>query len=150
MKNDRDIIGRRALLRSATLGGSALVLGGCDALNKNDTFRSALRTAESLNNVVHRSLMDRAALAPEFAVSDISPVFKTNGSLSGTSAEYLAHVSNNFADWKLRIDGMVANPLDVSLEMLRGMPARTQITRHDCVEGWSAIAKWQGTPLRLL
>jgi DMSO/TMAO reductase YedYZ molybdopterin-dependent catalytic subunit len=150
MKNGRYIIGRRALLRGATLGGSALIFSGCDALNESDTFRSALRTAETLNKAAHRSLMDRAALAPEFAASDISPIFKTNGSLTGTSAEYLAHVGNKFADWTLRIDGMVAKPMDVSLETLRAMPSRTQITRHDCVEGWSAIAKWQGTPLRLL
>ncbi|WP_414009722.1 molybdopterin-dependent oxidoreductase [Sphingorhabdus sp.] len=143
MKNNRDIIGRRALLRGATLGGSALILSGCDALNESDMFRSALRTAETLNQTVHRSLMDRAALAPEFPASDISPVFKTNGSLTGTSAEYLAHVDDKFADWTLRIDGMVAKPMDVSLETLRAMPSRTQITRHDCVEGWSAIAKWQ-------
>ena len=71
MKDDRDIIGRRALLRGATLGGSALILSGCDALNESDMFRSALRTAETLNQVAHRSLMDRAALAPEFPASDI-------------------------------------------------------------------------------
>lgn len=150
MIQDRLMLKRRELLRSATLGGSALILAGCDAMNENPTFRAALRTAERLNQVTHRSLMDRATLAPEFALSDISPVFKTNGSISPTSAEYARHLLTNFADWRLRVDGMVANPMEYGLDALRAMPSRTQITRHDCVEGWSAIAQWQGTPLRLL
>ena len=150
MTDDRTSFRRRDLLRGVTLSSSALILSGCDAMNENATFRSALRVAEKLNQATHRTLIDRATLAPEFALSDISPVFKTNGSLTGTSTAYLAHLQNNFADWRLRIDGMVANPMDIGLEALRAMPARTQITRHDCVEGWSAIAQWQGTPLRLL
>jgi len=150
MTDGRKFMRRRDLLRGATLGSGALILSGCDALNENATFRSALRAVDSLNQITHRSLMDRAALAPEFAPSDISPVFKTNGSVTATSAEYLAHLQNDFADWRLRVDGMVANPLMLGLDALRTMPARTQITRHDCVEGWSAIAQWQGTPLRLL
>ena len=56
----------------------------------------------------------------------------------------------NFADWRLRIDGLVANPLEFSLADLRNLPQRTQITRHDCVEGWSAIGKWQGVPLAIV
>lgn len=150
MTEDRKLLRRRDLLRSATLGSSALILSGCDAMNENASFRSALRAAEKLNEVTHRTLTDRATLAPEFGMSEISPVFKTNGSLTGTSADYLAHLQNNFAAWRLRVDGMVANPMEYGLDSLRAMPARTQITRHDCVEGWSAIAQWQGTPLRLL
>ncbi|MFX5813274.1 molybdopterin-dependent oxidoreductase, partial [Acinetobacter baumannii] len=60
---------------------------------------------------------------------------------------YNAHVANNFADWKLRVDGLVNRPLDISLAQLKALPNRTQITRHDCVEGWSAIGKWQGPML---
>ena len=48
------------------------------------------------------------------------------------------------------IDGLVARPLSLSMAQIRTMPARTQITRHDCVEGWSAIGKWTGVPLALL
>ena len=150
MTQDPKLLRRRDLLRGATLGSGALILSGCDAMNENATFRSALRVAEKLNQATHRTLTDRATLAPEFAMSDISRVFKTNGSLTGTSTDYLAHVQNNFADWRLRVDGMVANPMDVSLAALRAMPARSQITRHDCVEGRSASAQLQGTPLRLL
>ena len=52
-----------------------------------------------------------------------------------------------FADWRLEIDGLVANPMDAQPRRLRRLPARTQITRHDCVEGWSAIGKWTGPQL---
>jgi hypothetical protein len=83
MTDDRKLLRRRDLLRGATLGGSGLLLSGCDAMNENATFRSALRVAEKLNQVTHRTLADRATLAPEFALSDISPVFKTNGDVDG-------------------------------------------------------------------
>lgn len=150
MTDDPTRIRRRDLLKAASIGSSGMLLAGCDVMNENTTFRSALRAAESLNHAAQRSLMDRAALAPEFSESDISPVFKTNGSVTGNSTKYLRHVAENFANWKLRIDGMVGKPLDISLDALKAMPVRTQITRHDCVEGWSAIARWRGTPLRYL
>jgi DMSO/TMAO reductase YedYZ molybdopterin-dependent catalytic subunit len=47
----------------------------------------------------------------------------------------------------VQIDGLVQTPMSFSLAALKDMPARTQITRHDCVEGWSAIGKWTGIPL---
>ena len=47
----------------------------------------------------------------------------------------------------LVIDGLVERPLSLSLANLRAQPSRTQITRHDCVEGWSAIGKWKGARL---
>ena len=59
-------------------------------------------------------------------------------------------LENNFANWRLRVDGLVANTLDLSLAELLTMPQRTQITRHDCVEGWSAIGKWQDVPLAIV
>jgi DMSO/TMAO reductase YedYZ molybdopterin-dependent catalytic subunit len=64
--------------------------------------------------------------------------------------EYQELLAGGFADWRLRIDGLVGQPASYSLEELRKLPARTQITRHDCVEGWSAIGGWTGVPLSLL
>ena len=66
------------------------------------------------------------------------------------TADYTAMVANNFADYRLKVGGLVDRPLSVSLPQLRQMPSRAQITRHDCVEGWSAIAKWQGPKLGAL
>ena len=150
MTDSSFILPRRKFLRGAVLGGSGLLLTGCDALTENTGFRSFLRSGEILNKAAHRLIMDRSSLAPEFPATDISPVFKANGSISGDTPEYNAHVADKFANWQLRIDGMVRNPMSLSLAQLMKMPSREQITRHDCVEGWSAIGKWRGTPLRLI
>jgi DMSO/TMAO reductase YedYZ molybdopterin-dependent catalytic subunit len=74
----------------------------------------------------------------------MSPKFRVNGNATADSPDYAAHIATRFADWRLRVDGLVARPLSLSLAQLQAMPQRAQITRHDCVEGWSAIGKWQG------
>jgi DMSO/TMAO reductase YedYZ molybdopterin-dependent catalytic subunit len=130
------------------MGG--LLLQGCDALNSNPAFRRILTESEKLTLNTHRLITDRGAMAREFSVADISPVFKANGSIDPATAAYNALAKTAFADWRLKIDGLVARPLSISLKQLQQMPVREQITRHDCVEGWSAIGKWAGTPLRLL
>jgi DMSO/TMAO reductase YedYZ molybdopterin-dependent catalytic subunit len=150
MTDSKLILPRRKFLTGAALGGSGLLLSGCDALTENQSFRSFLRTGEVLNKGAQRLISDRAALAPEFSASDMSPKFKANGSISGGTPEYAAHVADKFGSWRLRIDGLVRNPLSLSLAQLMAMPSREQITRHDCVEGWSAIGKWRGTPLGML
>lgn len=150
MTDSRLILPRRRFLTGAALGGSGLLLAGCDALTENEGFRSFLRSGEALNKGAQRLIMDRAALAREFSESDMSPTFKANGSISGGTPEYVAHAADKFASWQLVIDGMVRNPLSLSLAQLMAMPSREQITRHDCVEGWSAIGKWRGTPLGIL
>ncbi|MEO8882057.1 MAG: molybdopterin-dependent oxidoreductase, partial [Devosia sp.] len=70
-----------------------------------------------------------------------------NGSTDPQGDDYLALKANNFADYKLKITGLVNKELSFSLADLKGMTSRTQITRHDCVEGWSCIAKWTGPQL---
>ncbi|WCT74558.1 molybdopterin-dependent oxidoreductase [Sphingomonas naphthae] len=142
-------ITRRALIGSATAAGG-LLLAGCDKLGANPTFHGALASAEKLTYRAQRLITDRAALAPEFAGADISPVFRSNGTRTPAGADYAAMAASHFTDWRLAVTGLVARPLSLSLADLGRMPARTQITRHDCVEGWSAIGKWTGTPLRLI
>ncbi len=144
------LLPRRKLLGGLALGTGGLLLGGCDRLSESDSFRGVLRGAETLNKASQRLITNRAALAPEFSETDLSPTFRMNGSIDPATPEYAKHQANGFADWRLRIDGLVAKPLNLSLAQLRAMPSREQITRHDCVEGWSAIGKWRGTPLRLL
>ncbi len=89
-------------------------------------------------------------LAPEFTKADISPVFKANGTLDPGTADYNAAAANGFRDWRIEVGGLVDQPLKLSLADLRAMPSRTQITRHDCVEGWSCIGEWTGAPLMLV
>jgi len=136
---------RRAMLA----GSGGLLLSGCVRIVASPTAKSVLSLGEKASRSAQR-LVAGNALAPEFSAADISPVFRVNGNTRPTAAAYLAQMERGFADWQLRVDGLVARPLALSMAQLRGLPQRTQITRHDCVEGWSAIAQWTGVPLAAL
>lgn len=144
------MISRRKFIGSITLGASGLILSGCDRLDASPTFRGALRSAEGLTMRAQRLVIDRTALAREFSEADMSPIFRMNGTRMPDTPEYQRHLADGFANWQLTVDGLVRKPLALSLAQLRSLPTRTQITRHDCVEGWSAIGKWHGVPLGLL
>jgi DMSO/TMAO reductase YedYZ molybdopterin-dependent catalytic subunit len=139
---------RAALLGGVTLGGT--LLSGCDQLTRSPRFMDMLSSAEHLTQGAQRFLLSDAPLAREFSARDISPVFKPNGSIMPADPAYKAMLKTNFAGWRLKIGGLVEKPADFSLAALRALPARTQITRHDCVEGWSAIGQWTGVPMGLL
>lgn len=143
---NRSFSKRQFLIRSLTTA-SGLLLAGCDRLAQTSWFPKLLTTGETLNQGIQTSLLGRKAMAQEFLEADLSPGFRSNGTDNPNSASYQAMVKNNFADWSLKIDGLVAVPMQFSIAQLRAMPKRTQITRHDCVEGWSAIGKWSGVPL---
>jgi DMSO/TMAO reductase YedYZ molybdopterin-dependent catalytic subunit len=128
-------------------GAAGLMLGGCDRLNDSPAFRSVLRSAEKLNLASQRLITPREGLAREYGEADMSPIFRSNGTRMPGGAEYAQHVAEQFANWKLVVDGLVARPLSIPIDTLRRLPMRTQITRHDCVEGWSAIGKWHGVQL---
>jgi DMSO/TMAO reductase YedYZ molybdopterin-dependent catalytic subunit len=141
-----DHLHRRNLLRAlAAIGG--LAVSGCGRLASEPRFRSVLDAANSLTYKVQRLLIGADRLAREYSEADISPAFRPNGSTDPQDEEYLKLVGNHFADWRLKVHGIVEHELSLSLEELRALPARTQITRHDCVEGWSCIGKWTGVPL---
>lgn len=140
-------LSRRRLLGSL---GTGLLVSGCDRIAASPATRRLLDAGEALTMRAQRIVADRTALAPEFGRADLSPVFRTNGNVSPRAPGYAAHAAAGFADWRLAVDGLVAHPLSLPLDRLRAAPARTQITRHDCVEGWSAIGQWTGVPLGLL
>jgi DMSO/TMAO reductase YedYZ molybdopterin-dependent catalytic subunit len=130
----------------ATAGG--LVLAGCDKLSGSPTVQKILSGAEQLNLTGQRLVLTTSQpLAREYPASEISRDFKANGTVRPDSDEYRRMVLTEFTDWRLKIDGLVRKPASWSLDELRTMPSRTQITRHDCVEGWSAIGQWTGVPL---
>ena len=141
---------RRSFLVRTVAGVSALALAGCDSLYQSSWIDPLLRSAEALTKRVQRLFGGSHALAQEFTKSDIAPVFRANGTLDPGTAEYRKHVANGFKDWRITVAGLVEHPLSLSLDQLRAMPSRTQITRHDCVEGWSCIGEWTGTPLQLV
>jgi len=138
------MISRRRFIAS---GASGLLLGGCDRLNRSPEFRGVLRSAEKLTMNTQRLVSPRDALAREYGEGDMSPVFRSNGTSMPGTPEYARHLAENFANWRLQVDGLVARPLSIPLATLRSIPHRVQITRHDCVEGWSAIGKWHGLEL---
>ncbi len=141
------LLTRRRML--AGLAAPALLVG-CDRLGSAPSFRDlVLRSGERLSYAVHR-LIGSNALAREYTAADLSPEFRTNGNTQPIDPDYRRHQDEGFAGWQLAVGGMVAVPRGYSLAELRAMPARTQITRHDCVEGWSAIGQWTGVPLGAL
>jgi DMSO/TMAO reductase YedYZ molybdopterin-dependent catalytic subunit len=89
-------------------------------------------------------------MAQEFTPADLSPRFRSNGTFNPRNPAYAALAANGFADYRLEVGGLVERPVSLTLADLRELPSRTQITRHDCVEGWSAIGKWKGAKLAAL
>ena len=143
-------IDRRGFLTRGLAITSAALLGGCEGLSDQPWVKRVLDSAENLTRFSQRALVSPSALAREYAEDEISPKFRANGSTNPDDSAYQAHVANGFADWTLTLGGLVEQPLALSLAALREMPSRTQITRHDCVEGWSCIGKWKGVPLKAL
>ncbi len=128
----------------------ASLLAGCNRIADSDTGGRLLRAAEDWHRKAHGLLARPHALAPEFSPADISPSFRGNGTINPGGAAYMAHAATRFANWRLRVGGLVEHPLVLTLDDIRALPQRTQITRHDCVEGWSAIGQWTGPQLGLL
>lgn len=139
-------ISRRGLL-GAGLSAGGLVLSGCDRLGADPGFSGLLDGLGQLHMPGQRLLGGREALAREFAEADMSPLFRANGNVGVEDSAWQRHAQRGFADWALAVDGLVRRPLALPLAALQAMRQRVQITRHDCVEGWSAIGKWQGPQL---
>jgi DMSO/TMAO reductase YedYZ molybdopterin-dependent catalytic subunit len=142
-------LSRRGLLKAAGGLGAAALLTGCDQMTQSETSRRILESAESLNIAVQRAL-GGSELAAEFGETDLSPSFRANGTTNPDSKAYQTAAAQGFADWRLAVAGLVDRPASLSLSEIRALPSRTQITRHDCVEGWSCIGKWRGARLSSL
>lgn len=138
---------RRRFLQRMLAGTAALALAGCDQLSRSEWFTRLLGTGERLNYDIQRLVIPRKSMAQEFSEADLSPSFRSNGTALPNNAHYQALAQNGFAGWALEVGGMVEQPQQFTLAQLRSLPSRTQITRHDCVEGWSAIGQWTGVPL---
>jgi DMSO/TMAO reductase YedYZ molybdopterin-dependent catalytic subunit len=158
MKDDTVITRRRALLTGLS-SVAGLALTGCSG-ELPPTYGNLLRMGDVLTYKAHRLLLPGMSMAREYSHADISssPAIGTtdpgdpNRSIfdaeRGPIYDRLRH--GGFADWRLTIEGSVARPRAFSLADLKQLPSRTQITRHSCEEGWSAIAEWTGVPLRLV
>jgi len=146
------ILNRRRLLGLGAASASTLLLAGCDQFDTlvgsgDGNIRGVLEKANDVTYRMQRLLQGQNSMAPEYTEADIRQGQRPNGSTDPQGDDYLALKANKFADYRLKITGMVDQELSLSLADLRSMPVRSQITRHDCVEGWSCIAKWTGTQL---
>lgn len=145
------ILSRRRFLSASAAGASSLVLAGCDQFDflgqRDHQVRDVLERANSLTYQAQRLLAGEQSLARTYSESEIRQPQRANGSTDPKTPEYLALKENDFAGYTLNIRGLVETELTFTLEQLRNMTAQTQVTRHDCVEGWSCIAKWTGTRL---
>jgi DMSO/TMAO reductase YedYZ molybdopterin-dependent catalytic subunit len=141
---------RRGFLARLVAGTGAALLGGCTDLSQNPWVTGVLSRVEDLTRAAQHLFAGPQSLAPEYTKADISPVFRANGTLDPGTPAYKAHVESGFANWRVTVTGLVEHPLSLSLQNIRKLPARTQITRHDCVEGWSCIGEWSGPQLALI
>jgi DMSO/TMAO reductase YedYZ molybdopterin-dependent catalytic subunit len=138
---------RRRFIARALAAAAAPIVAGCERLSESTWFPKVLAVGEKASDAAAHLVTSRASMAQEFTEVDLSPSFRSNGTAEPDSAEYRALLANAFADYRLQVDGLVERPMAFSLADLRALPSRTQITRHDCVEGWSAIGKWKGAKL---
>lgn len=137
---------RRSLLSGAAAAGG-LALTGCSESVLPPTYGSFLGIGEAVTFASHRLLLPRQSLAREFGREMITKNFPAINTVSPEDEDYQRLRRGNFLDWRLPIAGLVRRPLDLSLADLKQLPARTQITQHNCEQGWSAIAEWTGVPL---
>jgi DMSO/TMAO reductase YedYZ molybdopterin-dependent catalytic subunit len=151
MKIDELITRRQILIGGLTTAGG-LLLSGC-AKKLPPTYGNILRMGDAFTYAAHQVLLPGESLAREYSHKDISS-FPATGTtnpcdpnLRKPNETYAQLLKGNFADWRLSIEGLVARPGSYSLADLKRLPSRTQITRHVCEEGWSAIAEWTGVPL---
>lgn len=136
--------------RAAVAALLAAFVAGCSKVGESAPFKKLFAANDEWHRGMHNLLGRRTALAPEYPESAISPFFRGNGSRTVDTAAYRTQLAGGFADWRLEVGGLVDTPLSLTMDNIRRLPHRTQITRHDCVEGWSAIGQWTGPQLSVL
>ena len=158
MKKTRPaIVSRRKLITGlASTGG--LLLAGCSSKELPPTYGNVLRMGDLLTYRAFRLLLPPHALVREYSHKDITsnPAIGTTDPADPHQQLYSAEHgplydrlrASEFVDWRLKVEGRVARPRSFSLADLKALTSRTQITKHTCEEGWSAIAEWTGVPLR--
>jgi DMSO/TMAO reductase YedYZ molybdopterin-dependent catalytic subunit len=132
---------RRAFLRGAAGLGAVTLLTGCDIVD-GDTAENALGYVSRFNDRIQAALFNPNRLAPVYPDSAITRPFPFNAHYSLAEAPTV-----DGGSYRLSVGGLVADTRDWTLADLHALPEVSQITRHVCVEGWSAIGSWQGTPL---
>ncbi|MGA8535084.1 MAG: molybdopterin-dependent oxidoreductase [Candidatus Tumulicola sp.] len=126
---------------------ASAILSGCgpiaNTVAQNSAVKNVLASVEGLNH----ALIGTRGLAREYGERDVDRDFRVNGFATPSDSRYAALVADNFRDYRLVVDGAVERRRTFALSELAALPQQKQITRHDCVEGWSAIGKWSGVLL---
>jgi DMSO/TMAO reductase YedYZ molybdopterin-dependent catalytic subunit len=158
MNKDRLLITNRRRLITGLASTGGLLLAGCSSEELPPTYGNVLRMGDLLTYRAFRMLLPARSLVREYSHTDItsSPAVGTANPADPHEELYSTERgplydrlrTGGFAHWRLRVEGLVATPRTFSLEELKALPSRTQITKHTCEEGWSAIAEWTGVPLR--
>ena len=147
------LITRRQAIVAGVASAGGLILARRLPGDLPPSYGNILRMGDSFTYAAHRALLPRHALVREYLPSDLTSFPATGTTDPGMKDTPLGEVyrrlkAGTFADWRLTVEGQVARPQSFSLNDLKRLPARTQITRHTCEEGWSAIGQWTGVPLR--
>lgn len=130
------------------LAGVALLHLGATLSTRRAPRQFQRLTDPLLNRLVGR-LLGRLHSRQAYRPADISPYFRVNG-YPPESGEYHRLAANGFRDWQLTIDGLVEQPLFLSLANLHALPKQEQITKHNCIQGWSGVAQWGGVRVRTI
>jgi len=154
MKTTGLITRRRAIIAGvASVGGLLL---GRNPKHLPPTYGNLLRMGDTFTYAAHRALLPRQSLVREYgrnAITSFPATGTTDPGVTEKSAlgeAYRRLRSGAFHDWRLSVEGRVATPRTFSLAELKQLTSRTQITRHTCEEGWTAIGQWTGVPLSLV
>src|SRR6185436_11277868 len=133
-------IERRLFLRQTLSLGALTLLTGCD-VNDIAGVQTVTGAMSKWNDGVQAWLFNPDRLAPEYTEADITKPFPFNAYYKRDRVPYV-----DGASYKLELSGLIEDRRSWTLEQLRALPQRSQITRHICIEGWSAIGKWGGVP----
>jgi DMSO/TMAO reductase YedYZ molybdopterin-dependent catalytic subunit len=140
MKQDLE---RRRLLGGGLSLGALTMLTGCD-ISDGDAVQNALHAISRWNDRVQAAIFSDRHLAPEFPVDQAVKDFRYNAWYPREMAPKL-----DPASFKLQLAGLIGDKRPWTVDQLHALPQVTQVTRHICVEGWSMIGQWGGTPLRV-
>lgn len=137
------LVERRLLLRRGLSLGALTMLTGCN-LQDGDQVDRVLWAMSRWNDAVQGWIFDPNRLAPEYAASEITKPFPFNGHYPEDDSPEI-----DAEDWALEVSGRVGEKEAWGVARLRALKQESQITRHICIEGWSAIGQWSGVPLRV-
>jgi DMSO/TMAO reductase YedYZ molybdopterin-dependent catalytic subunit len=135
-------VDRRKFLRNGMSLGALTLLTGCD-ISDNDVVQRMFAEVSRWNSFVQAQLFSRSKLAPEYPESMAVKDFRYNAWYQAPLAPVI-----DASDYRLELAGLIADKRPWSVRQLYALPQKSQVTRHVCVEGWSMIGKWTGTPLK--